>query len=206
MKKRNIYLQAALLFMLSSPVYAQFHFKGCQGISISSGVKIPEETSLGLDFHHFLSRRFQLELGARYTSAEVLAQTSFHYYDVEMLNQQQLYDLQQRLYYSFVKLFGHVYLNAGAGLLQRYESLDRQQISYQINTLRLSESSEEIEFDQAKVREKNEFAWGGQLSMMMEVYLGRHINLMANHSYYRMVSQARNREGFGSVLGVRINF
>ena len=190
----------------SSPVLAQRHYRGHQGIQAAYGLRTPYGELYSIGYQRFLDNRFQLEFNGGYQRGTYRQEVSSLQYDANATYQVENFFLHETADYTLLRAFKCLYLNLGLGLTQTYQRAETTSYAYQVDSVRLANVDSPQDFDPTTVSLSDRLRFGGHANVLVELYLSRYVTLLARHRLvYLLRSNYDNLEQQTSA-GLRINF
>ena len=190
----------------SSPVVAQRHYQGHQGIQAAYSLWTSYGELYSIGYQRFLDNRFQLEFNAGYQRGAYRQKASSFQYDANATYEVENYFLHETVDYTLLRAFKCLYLNLGIGLTQTYQQAETTSYTYKVDSVRLANIDNPVDFDPAAVSLSDQLRVGGHANLLAELYLSRYVTLLARHRWVYLLSSNYENWEQQTSAGLRINF
>lgn len=204
----NYWLLPLHLLFCTLSAQAQFHYPGETGVLVSYFPHQPaSDFGVGLGYQVFLTRSIQLEFTGAYHPHQARYDYNHAPYTAQVAVRQTDYILRQSVDYALLRLFRHLYINAGVGLTQRFRQVEEVTFSgIQLDSLEIENEGQPDDFDPGTYAVEEKFRFGGHVHLLAELYLSRSLTIFSRYRADFYISSREDAIVFQPAVGLRINF
>lgn len=196
-----------LLLIAAQASYAQYHYKGWQGVFAEYGYEGKFDQSYSVGYSKLFSNKWQAMLNAGYATGNYRYLQSYQYYETLSDYDIESYSFTGTINYSFLRLFKFVYLNAGLGPSVSYQHIsDLQEFKYVIDNKKITQTDERYDIRPELVGRESAIKVGALASFTTEIYLAPQLNLLYRYNFKYVFKSNIYDQQDSHNIGLRYNF